>query len=99
MSGCLVLVEIAAYRLVAKTLERHGPFWSQSSVFKADLGLSPRKALALRPMTRLSILATNLTAKLTDKMETLIYRYLVMNGRGPARSGSVTAMFQPEYQL
>ncbi len=26
MELCLVLVELAAYRLVPKTLERHGPF-------------------------------------------------------------------------
>jgi len=44
-------------------LERHGPFWSQRAVSKADLGLSTGKAPALRPISRLSILVSNLLAK------------------------------------
>ena len=60
----LVLVELVACRLVPKMLECHEPFWSP--VFKTDLGLSPSRPLALRPTTRLSILETNGSAKLTE---------------------------------
>jgi len=47
----LVLVELAACWLASKMLEHHGPFWSQRTTFKTDLGLSP------------SILEADLSAK------------------------------------
>ena len=58
-------VLFAVYRLGSKMLERHGTFWSQKAVFKTDLGLSPGRSPALRPISWLSILEPNLSAKYT----------------------------------